>query len=183
VQADSAGKGMGSTFTVLLPLMKASEAHRYGNGHGAPAGETAVSIKGARILVVEDDLGTRETLTEMLSLSGADVRAAASAAVAMDIFGAFRPQLLVCDIAMPDEDGYSLIGRIRALSRDGGGQIPAVAITALAAAEDRQHALGAGFDRHLAKPVDVDRLLAALTRLLPTVTAAAGSADRYTPDA
>jgi two-component system CheB/CheR fusion protein len=133
--------------------------------------------------VVEDDPGTRETLSEMLSLNGADVRAAASAAVAMDIFGAFRPELLVCDIAMPDEDGYSLIGRIRALGRDRGGQVPAVAITALAAAEDRQHALGAGFDRHLAKPVDVDRLLAALSRLLPTATTSSGAADRYTPDA
>jgi len=183
VHAESAGKGMGSTFTVLLPLMKASERRRYGNGHGTPAGETTVSIKGARILVVEDDPGTRETLTEMLSLNGADVRAAASAAVAMDIFGAFRPELLVCDIAMPDEDGYSLIGRIRALGRDRGGQVPAVAITALAAAEDRQDALGAGFDRHLAKPVDVDRLLVALSRLLPTAATSSAAADRYTPDA
>jgi len=182
VHADSAGKGMGSEFTVLLPLMKASEIHRYGNGGGVPARETTASIKGARILVVEDDPGTRETLTEMLSLNGANVRAAESAEVAMDIFGAFGPELLVCDIAMPDEDGYSLIGRIRALGRDRGGQVPAVAITALAAAEDRQHALAAGFDRHMAKPVDVDRLLAALTRLLPPATAAGGAGDRLTSD-
>jgi CheY-like chemotaxis protein len=166
VQAESAGRGKGSTFTVSLPLIKKSE-ERVPDAKSLPPGELVVGdIKGARVLIVEDDPGTREALTEMLSLSGAVVRSVESAAMAMKIFTEFRPELLVCDIAMPEEDGYSLLGRIRALGSARGGDVPALALTALAGGEDRRRAFEAGFQVHMAKPVDIDRLVTALTVLL-----------------
>jgi len=183
VQAESEGKGKGATFTVRLPLMK--ETGKLAAEQGASARRTSdhpvTSIDGVRVLVVEDDQGTREALTEMLRLSGADVRPAESAARAMILQKEFRPQLLVCDIAMPQEDGYSLLGRIRALGPERGGNVPAVALTALAGEEDQRSAFAAGFQVHMAKPVDVDRLLAALVGLLnePTsISMHAGPAPR-----
>jgi CheY-like chemotaxis protein len=85
--------------------------------------------------------------------------------MAMKAYEQFRPEVLVCDIAMPDEDGYSLLGRIRALGSERGGDVPALALTALAAAEDRRRAVEAGFQLHLAKPVDIAGLVSALTLL------------------
>jgi len=145
---------------VLLPLLKAFAAPSEG-AEGRPDG----SIRGARVLIVEDDPGTREALSEMLGLTGAVVRSADSAATAMKAFEEFRPELLVCDVAMPDEDGYGLLGRIRALGPERGGDVPALALTALAGDDDRRRAAEAGFQEHLAKPVDIDRLVAALAKL------------------
>ena len=125
VHAESAGRGKGSTFTVSLPLMKKSDS-RPGGKKGPAGPEVAGNVMGIHILVVEDDPGTREALTEMLSLSGAEVRSAESAATAMALFEQSTPELLVCDIAMPDEDGYSL-RRIRALGPEHGGDVPASA--------------------------------------------------------
>ena len=165
VQAESAGRGKGATFTVALPLMKKSEGRV--PGKRLPSGEQVVgNIKGTRVLLVEDDAGTRDALTEMLSLSGAVVRSAESAAMAMKVFTEFRPEVLVCDIAMPAEDGYSLLGRIRALGSERGGDVPALALTALASGEDRRRAFEAGFQVHMAKPVDIDRLVTTLSMLL-----------------
>jgi len=165
VHAESAGRGKGSTFTISLPLMKKSDA-RPGEKRGPAGPEVAGNVMGVHILVVEDDAGTREALTEMLTLSGAEVRSAESAAKAMALFEQSTPELLVCDIAMPDEDGYSLLRRIRALGPEHGGDVPALALTALAGQEDRLKAFEAGFQVHVAKPVDTDRLVAVLTRLL-----------------
>jgi two-component system CheB/CheR fusion protein len=165
VHAESAGRGKGSTFTISLPLMKKSDA-RPGEKRGPVGPEVAGNVIGVHILVVEDDPGTREALTEMLSLSGAEVQSADSAATAMALFEQSTPELLVCDIAMPDEDGYSLLRRIRALGPEHGGDVPALALTALAGQEDRLRAFEAGFQVHVAKPVDTDRLVAVLTRLL-----------------
>ncbi|HVK87327.1 MAG TPA: ATP-binding protein, partial [Kofleriaceae bacterium] len=159
VTAESEGRGKGATFTVLIPLMSESAAI------GERSGDMTGSIKGVRVLVVEDDPGTREALTDMLGMVGAEVRSVASAVSAMRSFEAFRPDLLVCDIAMPDEDGYALLGRIRALGAARGGDIPALALTALAGDEDRRRAAEAGFQMHMAKPVDINRLVVALARL------------------
>ena len=164
VQAVSAGKGKGSTFTVLLPLMQKTEERPA--GEQAPPREGAGSIEGARILVVDDDSATREALVEVLSLDGAVVRSAESPAAAMKAFTEFRPELLVSDIAMPGEDGYGLIARVRALGPERGGDVPALALTALATTDDRQRALEAGFQAHMGKPVDVDRLVGTLATLL-----------------
>lgn len=177
VHAESAGRGKGSTFTVSLPLMQKSDVGPRGK-EPEPRGEVVGNIRGVRVLVVEDDPGTREALTEMLSLSGAEVRSAESAALALKVFEQFGPELLVCDIAMPDEDGYSLLGRIRALGSDRGGEVPALALTALAGAEDRRRAFEAGFQAHLAKPVGIDRLVTALTMLRKPPVVAANTAAR-----
>ena len=164
ITAESAGKDQGATFTILLPLAESRPAP-------APREQTTPAahrgLAGLRVLLVEDDPGTREAMTEMLELGGARVVAAASAAQAMSEFEGLRPELLVCDIAMPGEDGYSLLRRIRALGADRGGDVPAVALTALASEDDRRHALDAGFQVHMAKPVDFARLVATLVRLLP----------------
>ena len=165
VFAESLGRGKGSTFTVSLPLLKKADV-LVGGTRESLGPQVVGNIKGVRVLVVEDDQGTRETLTQMLRLSGAEVRSAESAAIAMDLFEKFRPQLLVCDIAMPEEDGYSLLGRIRALGSERGGQVPALALTALASADDRRRAYEAGFQAHMAKPVDINRLVTALTTML-----------------
>jgi two-component system CheB/CheR fusion protein len=166
VRAESAGKGTGATFSVILPLLTKPEMHPGGNSGGPAAGKTIGSISGVRVLVVEDDSPTREALAQMLSQLGAEVQSAESAAAGMEAFGRVKPDLLVCDVAMPDEDGYSLLRRIRELGRDRGGDVPAVALTALAGPEDRQQALEAGFQEHMPKPVDIQRLVAALARLL-----------------
>ncbi|HTI64364.1 MAG TPA: ATP-binding protein, partial [Gemmatimonadaceae bacterium] len=166
VRAESAGRGKGSAFTVSLPLIKQSEEHA-GNASRAPSREEELAnVKGARVLVVEDDLGTRDALTRVLIRKGADVRSADSAATAMDVFADFRPDLLVCDIAMANEDGYSLLARIRALGAERGGDVPAVALTALAGDDDRRRALEAGFQGHMVKPVDIDQLVTTVSKLL-----------------
>jgi two-component system CheB/CheR fusion protein len=167
VQAESAGKGQGSTFTILLPIIDRQAVAASRSRRSIAEGETTeVKIEEMRVLVVEDDGATRDAMTEMLRLTGADVRAADSAAAAMMIFERWRPELLVCDIAMPTEDGCSLLGRIRALGPGRGGDIPAVALTALAGEDDRRRVLEAGFQAHMPKPVDIDQLVATLTGLL-----------------
>jgi two-component system CheB/CheR fusion protein len=163
IQVDSAGKGRGATFTVLLPLLVDQDRPAAAAG-GVPVLPPR-SLEHVRVLIVEDDPGTREALTEMLRLCGADVHPVESASEAMQIFEGLRPELLVCDIAMPEEDGYGLIRRIRALGPGRGGAVPALALTALATAEDRRRALAAGFHAHMAKPVDIGRLRDALADL------------------
>jgi two-component system CheB/CheR fusion protein len=166
VHGESAGKGKGATFTVSLPLVAKPDAPPPGR-KTPPMGEQVIgNFKGVRVLVVEDDPGTREALTEMLNQSGAAVRSAASAASAMTLFEEFTPELLICDIAMPNEDGYSLLARIRARGLEHGGDVPALALSALAGADDRRQAFDAGFQMHMAKPVGIDRLVIALTLLL-----------------
>jgi len=118
------------------------------------------------VLVVDDEHDTREVLSVMLARYGPEVRAAGSAAEAREIFGHWKPDVLVSDIGMPEEDGYALIGKIRALSREEGGEVPAIALTAFAAAQDKERALAAGFHRHLAKPVEPVALAKAVARIL-----------------
>ncbi|MBX3185822.1 MAG: PAS domain-containing protein [Labilithrix sp.] len=165
VEVESAGKGKGATFTVLLPLMTTTRPPAP-EAEPAPLPLGAGQLENISVLVVEDDEGTRDALTEMLRLAGADVRGAESAARAMVMLETFRPLLLVCDIAMPEEDGYSLLRRVRALGPERGGDVPAIAVTALASEDDRSRALDAGFQVHVAKPVDVDRLVATIVELI-----------------
>jgi two-component system CheB/CheR fusion protein len=170
VLAESAGKDKGATFTVMLPVLKARRAigpaeSPVPSGRGLLEVGNPPELNGLRVLVVDDDADSLEALVEMLSQAGAEVRAAPSAAEAMRVLEEFGPQVLVSDIAMPGEDGYSLLRRIRALGPEQGGNIPALALTALAGEEDRRRALSAGFQMHLAKPADFDRLEAALLGL------------------
>jgi two-component system CheB/CheR fusion protein len=176
VQAASAGTGKGAVFTVSLPLMKVEhepvqEDAEQGSAvasagrAGAGGGEDLLRIKDLRVLVVDDDEATRDTVAEMLKDMGAQVKVAESAAAAMTVVQEFRPRVLLCDIAMPGEDGYSFIRRVRALSVDRGGNTPALALTALAAEDDHRRALAAGFQMHLTKPIDIERLSEAVVEL------------------
>jgi two-component system CheB/CheR fusion protein len=114
---------------------------------------------------VEDDPGMREVLKEMLEMSGAVVMAADSAATAWGSFEYFTPELVICDVMLPGENGYSFVRRIRALGPERGGDVPALALTAFAGEGDRQRAVAAGFQEHTAKPVEFDLLVETLSTL------------------
>lgn len=121
-------------------------------------------LRGLRVLLVEDDEDARELIGAILVQAGAQVHSEGSAADVLQALEVFRPQLLVSDIAMPCEDGYSLIRRIRALDSVE-GQVPSIALTAFTRAEDRTRALSAGFTEHVGKPVDPVQLVATLAHL------------------
>lgn len=165
VTAESAGIGHGSKFTVMLPITDKAELVELPE---QPAEDpSAKRLTGINILIVEDDPDSREVLQIFLEQNGASIRTADSARVAMSIFNdpmSKTPDVLISDIAMPEEDGYSLISRIRELSAEQGGQVPALALSAFASAESRQKAFESGFHRYLTKPFEpesiVDQILA-----------------------
>jgi len=161
VYAESPGLEQGATFIVELPLMAvrpvaASETKpeqpKVTDTDEMP--KCPLSLNGLRVLVVDDEPDARELLTTVLGQCGAEVKAVASASEALAVLEPFQPHVLVSDIGMPGEDGYALIRQLRALEANRGGQIPAVALTAYARAEDRTQALLAGFQLHVPKPVD-----------------------------
>jgi CheY-like chemotaxis protein len=123
-------------------------------------------LAGLNILVVDDDDDTRFYITTVLEADGATVMAVASAAAARQVLPELQPDLLICDIAMPGEDGYTLIRKIRALKPDIGGQVLAIALTAYGDTEDRIRALEAGFQTHVAKPIDPEELVAIVVSLV-----------------
>ena len=173
VHAASPGLGKGATFTVTLPLFLGDAVRGGGLGlervrSGSESRDDAqpLDLNGLRILLVDDDEDTREPLVEMLGSTGAEIRAAKSAADAMQLFEEFRPQLVVSDIGMPGEDGLSLMRRIRALGPARGGDVRALALTAMASVKDREEALAAGFTMHLAKPIGFAELTEALQALV-----------------
>jgi chemotaxis methyl-accepting protein methylase/signal transduction histidine kinase/chemotaxis response regulator CheB len=187
IHAASAGRDKGATFSVMLPVIGAAadldEGESFSSDSSArDATKTAshqVLLNDLRILVVDDDLETREAVATMLSGKGAEVRVAESASDAMTAVEDFRPEVLVCDIAMPGEDGYSLIRRVRDLGPDrGGGSIPALALTAFAGEENRRRALSAGFQMYLAKPVDMDHLTQAVADLSHRLTTASADVEQ-----
>lgn len=168
VEAHSSGEGQGATFTVLLPFQppmlepRSAESHR-----GNVEGEFPPALEGLRVVVVDDDADTRALLQAMLERGGATVSTAGSAREALATISAAEPDVLVCDIGMPGEDGYELIRQVRQRPREQHGSIPAVALTAYARREDVGRALKAGYQVHLAKPVDpqaLARVVAALGR-------------------
>ena len=169
VSVDSPGLGQGSIFSVRLPIAPIVPlAQEIGSTAPNDSEETTKpkpSLKGLKILVVDDEADARKMLQMVLSRYGARIETAASAQQALEVFGAFRPDILLSDIGMPDADGYSLIESIRALPDAQGGQTPAVALTAYARGEDRARALEAGFQNHLAKPIAPAKLVAALSEL------------------
>jgi CheY-like chemotaxis protein len=116
-----------------------------------------ISCHGVKVLLVDDDPQSRVPLAELLESRGAQVRSAASVSEGLKAYVQDKPDILLSDIAMPEEDGYSLIRQIRKLGEDL-GKIPAIALSGYASNESRTEALAAGFDAHLAKPVDIDAL-------------------------
>lgn len=169
VLVESEGKNKGSTFTVTLPLIpRALEkaSNKKSNSSAVnKAQKQRIKLKGIKILVVEDDPEVREALKQILNHAGAEVQTAVSAADAMRILESFSPDEMILDISMPEEDGYSLLRRIRKREGPHGKKIPAMALTALASDKDRERAFSAGFQMHLSKPVDIDSLTGAVLRL------------------
>jgi CheY-like chemotaxis protein len=115
--------------------------------------------------LVEDDEDTREACAAMLAELGAEVRAAPSAAMGLAALDEYRPHVILSDVAMPGEDGFSFIRKVRLRDPRDGGRVPAAALTALASDEDRQRAMHSGFQLHVAKPVDAARLAAVVSTL------------------
>jgi signal transduction histidine kinase/CheY-like chemotaxis protein len=169
VHVESPGEGQGATFTVELPLAAmpttASPELVPPTAEGAVPFVPSPALARLRLLVVDDDTDTLETLQMILSQCGAEVRTAGSAAQALDVLQDWHPDLLISDLGMPGEDGYTLLRRVRALDTDHGGNIPALALTAYARAEDRVNALAAGFQMHVAKPIEPAELVAVIANL------------------
>ena len=174
IRAASAGVGQGATFTVSLPESAApTEPRRQArpeHPHRAVAPSDGATgavapIAGLRVLVVDDEPDARALIKRLLEDHDAEVLTAGSAAEALELVRTSRPHMIASDIGMPGEDGYALIRRVRALGADAGGQLPAIALTAYARAEDRVKAMLAGFDVHVPKPIEPAELLAVVAAL------------------
>jgi PAS domain S-box-containing protein len=168
VRAESPGDGKGTTVVVSLPVASLHAEHHDApphwnestsrhHAHGRPR-----SLAGMRVLVVDDEPEARSIIQQVLESGQAEVCAVGSAAEALDAMPRFQPHVVVSDIGMPGEDGYTLLRRVRALPPGNGAHTPVVALTAFARAEDRAKALQAGFHDHLAKPAEAEDLLAAV---------------------
>jgi PAS domain S-box-containing protein len=163
VLASSAGEGQGATFTVRLPLDQAPAAAGKGDAAVSARAPAEPSLQGVRVLVVDDDADVRGMMETVLSERGAQVTSAASAGEALDSVTRETPDVLVSDLAMPEMDGYALLRELRGRSEF--TWIPAAAVTAYARAEDRRQALLAGFQMHVAKPIEPDELVAVVASL------------------
>jgi CheY-like chemotaxis protein len=168
IRAESEGPDRGATFTVSIPLLPAGDlpAVESSRPPPKPMRKERPLLDGVRILVVDDEANAREMLRSVLGSCGAEVESAASAAEALEKFRSFDPQVIVSDIAMPLQDGYSLIEKVRSLEQ-GRRKTAAIALTAYAGEQDRSRALSNGFDLHVAKPTDplsVAGLVASLVR-------------------
>jgi CheY-like chemotaxis protein/anti-sigma regulatory factor (Ser/Thr protein kinase) len=174
IEAHSEGEGRGSTFVVRLPVLVSRGARDHGGAHpqaaltSAPRIEPDVNLAGIKVVVVDDDDDAREMLWHMLVASGAEVTAAGSAAEALHAIRQVRPDIILSDVNMPREDGHQLIRKVRMLG-DGIGNVPAIALTALSRLEDRTLALLAGYQIHLAKPIDARELVVTVASLVGRV--------------
>ena len=172
IKAASEGDGAGATFTITLPLAPQSTTWRKKVTGGLRAQEVSnghftslPSLDEVKILLVDDDPDTLQVMRVMLSGSKAVVQTAASVSEAMEILEWYSPNVLVSDLAMPGEDGYSLIRKVRALGTAGGYEIPAIALTSYVRVEDRSRALSAGFNMFVPKPVQPEELITAIASL------------------
>ncbi|HYF50363.1 MAG TPA: ATP-binding protein [Planctomycetota bacterium] len=166
VKAASAGPGQGSVFTVALPAITNAVILRPpGRQPEVAAAHNSRILDGVTVLVVEDEPDSRELITLVLQRSGAQVLAARSSAEALELLESHRPDVLISDIGMPVEDGYTLIKKVRAREAELGRHVPAAALTAYAKSEDRAAAIAAGFEEHVAKPIQPERLPAFVAQL------------------
>ena len=168
VHAASAGSGQGATFTVRLPGAVPLQSGEPASTPEPPpvAADYLPVLTSVRVVVVDDDADTRELLTTVLGEAGADVVAVQSARDALAAIQSRAPDIIIADIGMPEEAGYALIRRVRAIAADRGGRAPAIALTAYARTEDRERALAAGFQVHLSKPFNPTAVVQVVARLL-----------------
>jgi CheY-like chemotaxis protein/two-component sensor histidine kinase len=167
IEAFSEGEGLGALFTVRLPISPLRKEPVPALAPVAPLKESDCppGVEGIRVLVVDDEPDVREVVATMLERCGVRVSLAASVPEAMDVLRRERPDVLISDIGMPEEDGYALIRKVRALPVESGGRVPALAMTAYARMEDRTRALLAGYQMHLPKPIEPTELLVVVATL------------------
>ena len=173
VEVESQGEDQGATFTVRLPIaatIHATDGEFLSAESDVQQLNSAKIFDGVRILVVDDEADSRDLISTILTRCGSEVRCSESAAEAIRAFAEWGPDLLLSDIGMPNEDGYSLIKKVRKLRSKRAKQIPAIALTAYATDEDRSQALAAGFQIHLAKPVEPKSLLTSIAAALGSET-------------
>lgn len=163
VTADSLGESQGATFTVRLPLSNVNVELE--ENQGGKSWESKKTLKGIRVLVVDDEPDSRTTLTYMLDSYGAEAMVMASAREVLTVLESFNPDILVSDIGMPEMNGYDLLSQIRALTPERKEPLPAIAVTAYAREEDRQQALAAGFQGYIPKPIDLGKLMEIIFQL------------------
>jgi signal transduction histidine kinase len=161
ITARSPGEGQGATFSVRLPQLSVESSAN----PAAALPQPALDLSGIRIFSVDDSADTREFLTVLLEQYGANVITAGSASEALAALRTMHADVLISDIGMPEMDGYKLIRQVRALPPEQGGDIPAIALTAYARDEDQQQALASGYQRHLSKPLDLEKLVQAVVEL------------------
>jgi PAS domain S-box-containing protein len=173
VEVESDGEGAGTTFIVRLPQWQDAENKAVGfNSNDLPANGSVAArsdvpdnyakFKGLRVLLVDDEIDTLNLLSAILDQKGAEVKAETSVADALEMIKGWKPDIIVSDIAMPDEDGYSLIKKLRALTPEQGGAIPAIALTAYVGVKERTRVLESGFQMYVPKPVEPSELLSAI---------------------
>ncbi len=168
VKAESAGIGQGATFTVTLPL-EGTAVQTAVHQSEPPPPITSKPLANIKILVVEDDTDSREVLQLFLEQSGAEVKSAESVFKAINLLNESAnnlPDIIVSDLAMPEEDGYSLIRRVRQMPVEHGGAIPAMALSAFASSEDKRKAFDAGFQKYHTKPFEPDEIIEDIREIL-----------------
>ena len=164
VSAHSDGLNKGATFTATFPLL-ADRTEPVAVAHCEQPSTDSRSLDGLRVLLVDDEPEARQIISTVITRTGAEVKACTSAHEALAKLMEWRPDVILSDIAMPDEDGYSFIGRVRSLPREKGGETPAAALTAYARDVDRRQALDAGYQMHIAKPIAASQLITMIARL------------------
>jgi signal transduction histidine kinase/CheY-like chemotaxis protein len=168
VDAESQGVNLGAQFIVSLPLI-AERVESPAISHSGAHNRADLSpLSGLRVLVVDDELDTLQLISHCITRKGAEVKTCDSAREALELLQQWRPDVLLSDIGMPDEDGYGLINKVRALPPERGGHTPAAAFTAYARAEDRERALAAGYQMHIVKPISSEELVSTLAHLATT---------------
>lgn len=165
VRAESGGEGKGASFCVTFPLIAERIDATMLNQSGENRVEVKTTLAGLRVLVVDDEPDALQIITTLIERTGAEVFACDSAQEALEVLESWHPDVLMSDIAMPGEDGYSLINKVRSLPVERGGHVPAAAFTAYARDEDRKRALAAGYQMHIAKPISSGQLVAMLAHL------------------
>ena len=162
VSAQSDGKNKGATFTVTFPLM--TDRAPVTMAHSPEISDT-YSLDGLKVLLVDDEPEARQIISTVITRTGAEVKSCQSAHEALVKLSEWKPDVILSDIAMPEQDGYSFIRQVRSLPRDKGGDTPAAALTAYARDIDRRHALAAGYQMHIAKPIGANQLVTMIARL------------------
>lgn len=162
IEVDSAGVGQGATFNVMFPMRTVTDSPQT----KTEAIDGSLSLQGTKVIVVDDETDARNLLAVILEQQGAQVKSAGSAYEAFQVLRQFHPDVIISDIAMPNEDGYSFLEKVRALPNSPLSQVPAISLMAYAQAEDHRQSRAAGYDYHISKPFNPTDVVAAVSHLL-----------------